>query len=307
MFKVKDLMFIIAETPVHAGSGSELGVVDLPIQRECYTGFPKIEASGLKGCLREAFESILGNGRTEIEIIFGPEETAEHHAGAMSITDARILLFPVKSLKGVFAWITCPLVIERFKKELNLIGENSFNFKVEGNTIPENSDVVLEENGEKLVILEEFTFKVKADDTTYKLAEWLSQKIFPQEEAFDYWRERIKKNLVVLSDDEFAQFVKTSTEVITRTKIDNKTGTVAPGALWTEEYLPQDSILYSLVMFTSPRVTDDSKKGKFKANSIEEEAKLVYQTFKTHLPPVIQIGGNQTIGKGFVRIKLLNE
>jgi len=62
----------------------------------------------------------------------------------------------------------------------------------------------------------------------------------------------------------------------------------------------------SLVMFTSPRVTDDSKKGKFKANSIKEEAKLVYQTFKTHLPPVIQIGGNQTIGKGFVRIKLLN-
>jgi len=97
MFKVKDLMLIIAETPVHAGSGSELGMVDLPIQRECYTGFPKIEASGLKGCLREAFDSILGNGRTEVEIIFGPE-AGEHHAGAMSITDARILLFPVKSL-----------------------------------------------------------------------------------------------------------------------------------------------------------------------------------------------------------------
>ncbi|MBK9462153.1 MAG: hypothetical protein IPN94_22720 [Sphingobacteriales bacterium] len=31
-----------------------------------------------------------------------------------------------------------------------------------------------------------------------------------------------------------------STEVITRTKIDNETGTVEDGALFTEEYLPTE-------------------------------------------------------------------
>lgn len=56
MFRKVQPLFIIAETPVHAGSGSELELVDLPIQRERHTDFPKIEASGLKGCIKEAFE-----------------------------------------------------------------------------------------------------------------------------------------------------------------------------------------------------------------------------------------------------------
>lgn len=43
MFLKFQPFFIIAETPVHAGSGSELGIVDLPIQRERPTAFPKIE------------------------------------------------------------------------------------------------------------------------------------------------------------------------------------------------------------------------------------------------------------------------
>ncbi len=43
MWKEAKPMFIIAETPIHPGSGSELGIVDLPIQRERHTNFPKIE------------------------------------------------------------------------------------------------------------------------------------------------------------------------------------------------------------------------------------------------------------------------
>ncbi|MEO0270075.1 MAG: RAMP superfamily CRISPR-associated protein, partial [candidate division WOR-3 bacterium] len=82
-------------------------------------------------------------------------------------------------------------------------------------------------------------------------------------------------------------------------------GTVASGGLWTEEYLPQDTILYSLGMFTSPRVENDAQKGVFKANSPQEEAKLVSEFFEKAIPEVIQIGGNQNIGKGFVRINIL--
>ena len=305
MFKVKNLMFIIAESPVHAGSGSELGVVDLPIQRECYTGFPKIEASGLKGCLREAFESILGRDRNEIEIIFGPE-AGEHHAGAMNTTDARILLFPVKSLKGIFAWITSPMVLERFKKDLGIIGISDFNFSPKSNTVSERSELVINQDGKDKIVLEEFTFEVEKDKTASQIANWLAEKIFPNEDTHTFWKEKLKKSLVILNDDEFAQFVKTATEVITRTHIDNETGTVKTGALWTEEYLPQDSVLYSLLMFTSPRVKDSSKKTLFNAKN-GEEAELVYNFFKDHLPAVIQLGGNQTLGKGFVRLKLLNQ
>ncbi len=361
MFKEKRVLFLITETPVHAGSGSEVGIVDLPIQRERYTDFPKIESSGLKGCIREAignyrvfenkkskliecdnvkklierFPDISnpwkikvkdekGNEKEEIKtdkdknelikfdeavsLVFGPEGE-EAHAGAMSITDARILLFPVKSLKGVFAWITCPMVLERFKKDLELAGIkdfNSSNFDNLKNTLPNQTNISISSK----VVLEEFTFEVKEvkkDEPTSKIAEWLANKIFPNTDTYSFWRDKLKKDLVILSDDDFKQFVKTSSEIITRTKIDDVTGTVASGALWTEEYLPQDTILYSLVMFTSPRVENDDQKGIFKADSPDKEAKLVSEFFEKGLPTVIQIGGNQTIGKGFVRVNILNK
>ena len=48
----------------------------------------------------------------------------------------------------------------------------------------------------------------------------------------------LSEKLVILHDDDFRDFVALSTEVITRNKIDNETGTVAEGQLFTEEYLP---------------------------------------------------------------------
>jgi len=113
--------------------------------------------------------------------------------------------------------------------------------------------------------------------------------------------------LVILSDDDFEQFVTSSTEVITRTKIDDKTGTVQSGALWTEEYLPQDTILYSIAMASPVRVEKDEAKGIFKAETPDKEAKKVLQFFELGIPEVIQIGGDQTIGKGFARIQILKQ
>ena len=54
MYKAFQPFFLIAEAPIHAGSGSEVGIVDLPIQRERHTSFPKIEGSGIKGCFRSS-------------------------------------------------------------------------------------------------------------------------------------------------------------------------------------------------------------------------------------------------------------
>ncbi len=220
MFKEKRLLFLIAETPVHAGSGSEVGIVDLPIQRERYTDFPKIESSSLKGCIREAFENL--NREIEIKnekvrpndkikykaedkeketdytsLLFGPEGE-ENHSGAMALTDAKILLFPVKSLKGVFAWITCPFVLERFKKDLEMIGINEFNFNVSVGTVPSQSDIIIKPGSK--VVLEEFTFEVQEKDETKKLAEWLAGKLFNasnnNSNPYIFWLEKMKKDIV---------------------------------------------------------------------------------------------------------------
>jgi CRISPR-associated protein Cmr4 len=332
MFKKSKLFFIIAETPLHPGSGGEVtGLVDLPIQRERYTNFPKIEASGLKGCIREAFRDLNPeltiNGqkikpkdeiiyrednkekKTDyLSLVFGPEDTEEAHAGALVFTDARILLFPVKSLKGVFAWVTCPMVLERFKEDLKLTGEK-FDYSIsekieEGNCwISDGSTIIINNQ----IVLEEYTFKAEKKNEAKEIAKFFAQKIFPKQEndVYKFWREKLEKDLVILSDDEFEQFVTSSTEVITRTRIDDVTGTVKSGALWTEEYLPQDTILYSIAMASPIRVEKDEAKGVFNVGNPDKEAEMVLHFFELGIPDVIQIGGNQTIGKGIVRIQIL--
>jgi len=320
MFKIAKPLFLIVETPLHAGSGSDLGIVDLPIQREKHTDYPKIEASGLKGSLREIFEALeknlppelikafpkLNSGNYKkpgIARTFGPENGNEH-AGALGFTDARLLLFPVKSVKGVFAWITCPYVLERFRNDLNLV--KGFDVSVLNdldsieNTVPLQSGLLLKDNK---IVLEEYTFEVKPDQKCEEICKWLSKTVLPKEQAYNFWRNKMLTDLVVLSNDDFKDFVTLSTEVIARTKIDNKTGTVKDGGLWYEEYLPSDSILYALALAT-PLLVDDKKSEDREALEIFPDAEKVMTFFEKGLPSVIQIGGNATLGKGLVRTRI---
>lgn len=313
MFLQQKPLFFWVDTPLHAGSGTDLGIVDLPIQREKHTNFPKIEASGIKGCLRESFEKILGKDKEELLLAFGPQEGKdEHTASSLGFSDARLLLFPVKSVKDVFAWITCPQVITRFTRELGLC-KIEFDFEV-----PEPNTASSEEICVKVdtVVLEEYMFPVtvKEGSATKNLAAWLKTHIAQSMETF--WQQKIEKSLVVLSDENFRDFVTMSTEVIARTCIDDHTGTVAKGALWYEEYLPADSILYSLVFAAPVYKAKDDDKGDFKViqeelqdgrKKSDIEAQKVMNFFTNNLGQTLQIGGNATVGKGFVRTVFLNQ
>ena len=48
-----EIFHIYAETSIHAGTGSDIGIVDLPIQRERHTEYPVIWSSSLKGAIRK--------------------------------------------------------------------------------------------------------------------------------------------------------------------------------------------------------------------------------------------------------------
>src|SRR5437764_10809451 len=87
------LLFLHAQTALHPGSGTALGTVDLPVQRERHTQWPTIPGSALKGILRDACRERVknknGKGRDEADedpevvIAFGPPTVrAEKHAGA---------------------------------------------------------------------------------------------------------------------------------------------------------------------------------------------------------------------------------
>ncbi|MDW8345844.1 MAG: type III-B CRISPR module RAMP protein Cmr4 [Bacteroidia bacterium] len=322
MFKKSRPLFLLCESPLHAGSGSELGIVDLPIQREKHTDFPKIEASSLKGAVRQAFETklVLSESDKEkakqnlitINRIFGYDEAEVLHykdtqknafkeytqfMGCVAVSDARLLLFPVKSLHGVFAWLTCPKIINRFIEDMQLAGISEGIPSIDAPQViavaPETTLV-----DDKKLQLEEFIFKnPDKNEQVKKLGIWLKNTLLGEQDK-SYWAGKLEKDIVVLNDTDFTHFVKLSTEVITRTKIDNTTGTVAEGALFTEEYLPAESVLYSIVLFADEM--SKYKEEKMNADKVKE-------FFIQGLPRVMQVGANATLGKGIVKTKFVDK
>ena len=311
MYHISKPLFLYCETPLHAGSGSELGVIDLPIQRESHTDFPKIEGSSLKGALRERAEPVVGSRKdTDVFLTFGPEGDDNLHAGALGFTDARLLLFPVKSMRGVFFFFSCPQVLKRFWKDMHVcegvqLPFDGLDIHVENQNAKITSQDVVVANSS--IVLEEYAFTAEEDDIVKEVGNWLISHLFDED---NWWKEKIGKNLVLLSDDDFRDFVNLSTEVITRTKINNLTGTVQDGALFTEEYLPAESVLYSLVLaapvFPVLAKGEEDKRKRLSGKSHEEsDAAAVMNYFEDVLTKKannrLQIGANATIGKGLIR------
>lgn len=64
----------------------------------------------------------------------------------------------------------------------------------------------------------------------------------------EYFNEKLEKDILIISDDDFWDFVEMFMEVIICIKIDNEMGIVQKGGFFIEEYLLLDSLMYSLVM-----------------------------------------------------------
>jgi CRISPR-associated protein Cmr4 len=301
-------LFFYTITPLHPGSGASVGAVDLPVQRERYTNFPIVQASGVKGALRDVAEKLWADKKEEIKVVFGPEtEKASDYGGALAFTDARLLLFPVRSARGIFAWITCKAAIERLKRDISIIPgsmeKDVFTQiqKIELPKVERGKAVVPSKNvalGDKIV-LEEFVFSLSAEgqDEVKNLAIWLANNAFPLNLGF--WQKKLKENhdLVLLSDDDFRHFVEMSTELITRVQL-GETGTVAAGP-WDEEHLPCETLLYSLALATNPKkeqnttpITDANKVIEFLSKLLEKVQ-------------VAQFGGDETVGKGLVLLRFV--
>src|SRR5690606_19338147 len=94
------------------------------------TGFPVIPGSSLKGVLLQAAREKWGDPRSseipdEAKLLFGTADKIEENgetkqvanAGCVQIMEAKVLAFPVRSLAGCFAWVTCPTVLQRFERD----------------------------------------------------------------------------------------------------------------------------------------------------------------------------------------------
>src|SRR5437899_8406014 len=116
------LTFIHALSPLHAGIGQGAGVIDLPIAREKATGLPFLPGSSLKGALRALCEEDQGTRKNMRRKVFGPDTASSDpnsdYASSIQFSDQRLLLLPIRSLAGTFAWVTSPYVLRRLVRDL---------------------------------------------------------------------------------------------------------------------------------------------------------------------------------------------
>ncbi len=323
MFEKSSMMYLYVETPLHAGSGRAVGVVDLPIQRERVTGYPLVQSSGVKGRLRaEVYaaaeaEATGSNPKQNnesdedykkrikllvnrtVEPIFGPEKVTSDdsaYAGALSVGDARLLLFPVRSLFGVFAWTTSANVLARYARDMAACGLDTSALPDLSKLQPAvgdalvASDSVLAERGR--MVLEEFSYSAKESGEVTSLGKYLAANALPTSDEYKYWRDNLATHLVVLSENDFRDFTAYATEVVTRVRLDDDTKTVARGALWNEESLPSDTLLYCPLYAAKAR------------GGTSMDAATVMSTLSGRLGDKrVRLGGDETVGRGSVALR----
>jgi CRISPR-associated protein Cmr4 len=322
--------YIHALTALHAGTGQGVGVVDLPIAREKSTGLPIVPGSGIKGVLREELnpsnpgtddlQPCKDTAGKEVEAkkcwttLFGPEaDTLKEDkegigfAGALNIQDAQLLCLPVRSVYGVFAWVTCPFILQRYKRDLDDVcrqdKENYRNFDVpcldeQPNAEEKTLAVVTTESqlcssDRQSVFLEDLDFQVVDDSTlqatTEQLATHIAAAIFPDD---DTWQNFFKERFLIIPDNVFSFLAETATEVRARIKMKEGTRTVEKGALWYEENLPAETLLWGIIGCDRSRSKEYPKPAEDLMKHFRDEIGA---------KRCLQIGGNATVGRGRVR------
>lgn len=306
MYTSRSLMFLYAVSPVHMGAGTAVGVVDNPIQREVHTGHPVLAGSGLKGAMRDFVRTAAGWSRAEIKRRFGPGQdasdngspNASEHAGAVSVGDAHVVAFPVRSLKGAYVYATSAVALGRLFRLARIAGVAG----VPEGALPvpqEDGAVVLD--GELLIrdflVLESYRFTAQRDAGALAgVAEWLAGAALPQGAEWDFFREKLRRHLVLLPETWFSHFVQNSTSVEAHVRIDDTTGTADDGGLFYTENVPPESLFASLVMATEERT--GRQEGRESADQILGALRDAFQG------TVLQVGGDATSGRGQVAVTL---
>jgi len=277
------LLFVHVLSPLHAGTGQGTGVIDLPIAREKATGLPFLPGSSLKGILRDACTD-----KTLRVRVFGPEtENASDYMGSAHFADARLLLLPVRSLAGTFAWVTSPYVLQRLARDVQDLGLTASFPAV---PVPKGdsqclvgSTCALSTGGH--VYLEDLDLTAVTDSNADAWADEIAKHVFPEDSI---WHGMLAARLCIVHDDVISFLLSTATEVTARVKLIEDKKTVQQGGLWYEEALPAETILSGLVAAIP-----------IKATEVE-----VFDLLTALCAKAIQVGGKATVGRGLCRVRI---
>ena len=189
--------------------------------------------------------------------------------------------------------MTCPAALERFARDAAIAGVNlplrvSIGFN--GQAAVSSAQVLGTASNE--VVFEEFAFRVAGDASA--AAAILAEAAI----ADPATRARFKNHLAILPDDDFNHFVRHATEVVARVGLNYETKTVRDGALFYQEFLPPETLFYSVVIAAASR------------NGNPKTAKEILAYVRDRLNgggrmAVIQIGGDEDDWQGTLRSELV--
>lgn len=279
-----------ALSALHVGTGQGIGVVDLPIARAKATHLPVVPGSSIKGVLRDTLKLEESDKKT----LFGPksDDIDNAHAGAIAFGDAHLLILPVRSFAGTVAYATSPFILRQYARDLGL----PLNKVVTSEHALLSTNSVLQLEDKKHIALEDLDLKSELNNKS--ATEWaniIAEGLYPETTVdFAAWRQEFVNRFVILPDHHFSFLADTATEVRIRIKIDPETRVVNNGALWSEENLPAEAVLWGIIGIHSAR--DRSGRNA--------------ETLATLLPKgesLLQIGGKHTVGRGLTRFILNNK
>jgi CRISPR-associated protein Cmr4 len=264
------LLFVHALTSIHPGTGQGVGTIDLPIARERATNLPVIPGSTLKGCLR-AYGMLQDEARREDA--FGKSD----QQGKLRISDARLLLLPVRALGSTFAWVTSPYVLRRFQRDCDLLRAATppRDIPEPGKDQAEMSDrsACLKIGEKSRLVLEDVDFEVEVTEPAKRWANWIAERLF---EKNPEWRPEFAKRFGIVGDSHFDYLCEYATEVNAHIAIEG--GKAKDKALWYEETLPAETVLVAVI--------EDG--GGVAAGEV--------------VPAVLRLGGNESTGQGLARL-----
>ena len=267
---------LFTRTPLHVGAGASVGIVDLPIIRESPTGYPVIPGTSLKGVLADLWNGELeGNKRgkdSDVELLFGAD-TEKAKAGKLLIGESKVVAFPVRSAKGGFAWVTCPLALGSLYRDL---GKKLDSFDFEVDMCYASSALQLEGSA----ILEEYSLEVK-DDVPQGIVDELKDLC-----KDELWHGELSTHLAIVSDEMFKYFVENTCEIAQHVKIDDESGTAEGGALFNQENVPAETLFFTVLY--------ENADGCFK--KLEDKLASVNN--------LIQVGADATTGLGWCSVNL---
>ena len=281
------LYHLHALSALHCGIGQSAGIVDLPIARARATQLPIVPGSSLRGVLRATLE---GENPAHAATLFGPRainNVDDIFAGALTLGDATLLLLPVRALAGILCYVTSPFILGRYAQDLQRAGlpPPPLPAKPKAGQARVASGNVNRQDGK--LFLEDLDLAADEDLALTAWATRIADQVHPGDPAA---QTDLCQRLALVPDDILGFLAETATEIRTRIAIDPATGTVKRGALWYEENLPAEAVLWGIYALEASRNRQDPRPREALGQSLPASGAL------------LQLGGKAGVGRGLCRL-----